>query len=171
MRTTCGFGFLYIFSHSCRRFPPGCAVSNAQCDIKASCCPASIRVFHISQFDRRSGPIAVDVERGEPGIYRRWPRDRYVTNRGNRRCGNRFGQFRIDRAKSRRQCGCPDHHAPGRRDKASVGAPDDHPVGIKGFMLNPHKKRICKSSHNLQIPYGTGDRIRTNDTPGMNRIL
>ena len=34
-------------------------------------------------------------------------------------------------------------------------------------MSELHKKRICKPSYNLQIPFGTGDRIRTNDTPGM----
>lgn len=60
---------------------------------------------------------------------------------------NHLGQFRIDRVKSRRQCCGPDHHAPGRWDEAGVGAPDDHPAGIEGFRLKPHKKESV--SHHI----------------------
>ena len=61
MRMTCGFRALNGCSQRCCRFPPGCAVHNTRCDIKIPCCPAPIRIFHISQI----GPPG---PRGFPGF-------------------------------------------------------------------------------------------------------
>ena len=61
MHTSCGFRLLESCSQSCRRFPPGCTVFNTQCAIKSTCCPASIRVFHL----RQMGPPG---PRGLPGF-------------------------------------------------------------------------------------------------------
>ena len=61
MRTTFGSVLSDSCSQDCRRFPQDFAVSKAQCNMRASCRPASIRVFHISQ----AGPPG---PRGFPGI-------------------------------------------------------------------------------------------------------
>lgn len=61
MHTSCGFRLLDNCSQSCRCFPSRCTVSKTQCAIISTCCPAPIRIFHLSQM----GPPG---PRGLPGF-------------------------------------------------------------------------------------------------------
>lgn len=63
MRTTFGSVLSDSCSQDCRRFPQDFAVSKAQCNMRVSCRPASIRVFHISQ----AGPPGPRGFHGIPG--------------------------------------------------------------------------------------------------------
>lgn len=83
MHTYCGFRLLDNCSQSCRHFPSGFTVSKTQCAIKSTCCPASIRVFHLSQMGP-PGPRGLQASLGRkaPGV--RWDESDHRESPGHR---------------------------------------------------------------------------------------
>ena len=66
------------------------------------------------------------------------------------------------------------HCAPGRASAGPAPRRPWRPVIAVNAADDSSRNRIKKESVSYSITYrfrGTGDRIRTNDTPGMNRIL